>query len=104
MPLEMSDGAIMRGSIDSASISWFRGGRWLDRPDRGPLDEVREFASSVALMALLRRRRMRKAATSSTIRMNNAPPMIPPSSGVVSPLDDESDAADFAIAVGADVT
>jgi hypothetical protein len=43
-------------------------------------------------------------ATSSTIRMNTAPPMIPPSSGVVSPLGDEPDAADFAIAVGADVT
>jgi hypothetical protein len=47
---------------------------------------------------------MRIAAISRTIRMNTAPPMIPPSSGVVSPLDDEPDAADFATAVGGVVT
>jgi hypothetical protein len=42
---------------------------------------------------------MIKVATRRVRRMNIAPPMIPPSSGVVSPLLDPEDAADFGIGV-----
>ena len=91
----------MRGSTDNASTS---NGRGPDLPDRGPLEEVREFAISVAFMALLRRRRMRKVAMRRARRMNIAPPMIPPSSGVVSPLLEPPDAADFGTAEAGDVT
>ena len=96
-----SDGLIIRGSTDSASIS---SGRGPDRPDRGPLEELREFAISVTLMALLRRRRMMKVATRRAMRMNIAPPMIPPSSGVVSPPLDAEDAADFGTGEAGGVT
>ena len=89
-----SEGLIIRGSTDKASISI---GRGPDRPDRGPLEELREFAISLTFMALLRRRRMMNVATRRAIRMNIAPPIMPPSSGVVSPPLDAEDAADFGI-------
>ncbi len=36
---EASEAVIMRGSTDIASISWFIGGRYPERPERRPLDE-----------------------------------------------------------------
>ncbi len=89
-----SEGLIIRGSTDKASTSI---GRGPDRPDRGPLEEVREFAISVTFMALLRRRTMMNVAIRRAMRINIAPPIIPPSSGVVSPPLDTEDAADLGI-------
>jgi hypothetical protein len=63
-----------------------------------PLDELPEFAFSVAFMALLRRRRIRKVATRRASRMKIAPPMIPPSCVFVSPLLDPPEATDFGTA------
>ena len=50
-----------------------------ERPDRGPLDDVRvrELASDT-LMALFKRRMITKAATRTAMRIATAPAMIPP--------------------------
>jgi hypothetical protein len=77
------------------SISGFIEGLWPDRPERGPLDDVRE---AVTFATLLRRLMMRKVATKTTIRINIAPPIMPPNSGVDKPpFDDDPVAAVFAI-------
>lgn len=83
-----SEGVIINGSTDISSTSGLRlGGAFcLERPDRGPLDEVREFVASVALTTLFRRRIIKVATIKIMIRNPIEPPIIPPIIGVVIPV------------------
>jgi hypothetical protein len=87
----------MNGSLEIASVSGFidgLDGLGPDRPERSPLDDVRE--ASVIFTTLLRCLMIKKVATKTTIRIKTAPPIMPPSSAVDKPPFDEPVAAVFA--------
>ena len=81
---ETSDPVIINGSKDIASTSGPNDGLGREGRERGPLEDVRDFAV-VTSMALLSFRMIKNVATIMTMRMATAPPMIPPISGLVSP-------------------
>lgn len=87
MLCEDSDGAIMRGSIDIASILEPDGLCWREGRERCPLEDVRvrDWDAVTAFATLFTRRIMRNVAMMRITRIATAPPMIPPSWAFVRP-------------------